>query len=247
MRKPLGFYFNAVSPVDGAPLVVILTKSHNRKTGAMIQSWILRVDQNPLAALDSGADASICGTCPQRPIVGGKCYVAVGRAPMSIWRAYQRGRYINYWAYPDIYSKWAAKAPLRLGAYGDPAVIDINIWKELLEIGYAPGHTGYSHFWAVPWAQEHKALCMASVETAGEAQVAQAMGWRTFRTTPAGGALRKNEFACPASAEEGKRLTCASCMACNGNPHNRDASRAGSVLIQLHGFRVGKAKHANSR
>jgi hypothetical protein len=60
------------SPVDGAPLVAIVTGvssqdlSGNVKTGAMLQTWILRRDISPRAAVDSGADISICGKCKHR-------------------------------------------------------------------------------------------------------------------------------------------------------------------------------------
>lgn len=79
---------------------------------------------------------------------------------------------------------------------------------------------------------------MASVESTEEAAEAQALGWRTFRTTlrPDEGPAR-GEFVCPASAAKGKRLTCRQCAACHGNPHDRDAHLAGNVLIVEHGPR----------
>jgi hypothetical protein len=57
------------SPVDGAPLVAIATgvqESGNIKTGSMLQTWIMRADISPQAAVDSGGDASICGHCKHR-------------------------------------------------------------------------------------------------------------------------------------------------------------------------------------
>ena len=87
------------SPIDGAPLVAVATglrrPSENRKTGPMVQVWILRADLAPSDAVESGADASVCGDCPLRGL-GFKaraCYVNVGQAPQSVWRAYKRGVY----------------------------------------------------------------------------------------------------------------------------------------------------------
>ncbi len=68
MRKPLGYVIQeSTSPIDGSPIVVILTMgSSNRKTGNMCQVWILRADVNPVQAVNTGEDYSICGNCPHR-------------------------------------------------------------------------------------------------------------------------------------------------------------------------------------
>tara|TARA_Y100000310_G_scaffold70704_1_gene66454 strand:+ start:7449 stop:8192 length:744 start_codon:yes stop_codon:yes gene_type:complete len=63
------------SPVDGTPIVLILTglsplaskQSTNRKTGAMVQSYILRQDMAPIVAVMSAMDRAVCGDCPLRP------------------------------------------------------------------------------------------------------------------------------------------------------------------------------------
>lgn len=58
------------SPIDGAPLVAIVTgvrdTSGNVKTGAMLQTWIMRKDISPQEAVDTGGDRSICGDCGHR-------------------------------------------------------------------------------------------------------------------------------------------------------------------------------------
>jgi len=44
-----------LSPIDNNPFVVIMTmKTTNRKTGDMIQVWILREDVNPVEAIATG-------------------------------------------------------------------------------------------------------------------------------------------------------------------------------------------------
>ena len=97
MHKHNGYILQrGVSPIDGKPFVVIMTMStSNRKTGDMIQVWILRDDVNPVAAVATGDDITICGDCPHRKQSDGtrSCYVNVGQAPNSIWKAYKRGSY----------------------------------------------------------------------------------------------------------------------------------------------------------
>ena len=227
--KPKGFYVEFNSVADGAPLVGVLTGSHNRKTGDMVQFWILDRRQDPVSAVRAAEDGAICGECPQRHSLGGGCYVVVGRAPLAVWRAWKRGVYQRFQD-ANAYEAWRGARPVRLGAYGDPAFVPHRILEDIVD--NATGWTAYTHQWAAPWAQHHKRYCMASVESRGQAQVAQSMGWRTFRTTSEV-ETRPNEFECPASEEQGKRLTCEECLACNGNPHAR--AKAGNVAIRVHG------------
>lgn len=72
-RKPTGFViYEGPSVLDGAPIVAIaVTASDNRKTGNMVQTYILRRDVHPSEALRTGDDASIRGDCKHRPALGG--------------------------------------------------------------------------------------------------------------------------------------------------------------------------------
>ena len=70
--KPLGYIvYEGPSELDGSPIVVIINKiwaaSKNGKTGALVQSFIIRSDINPVEALKTGDDAAICGHCIHRP------------------------------------------------------------------------------------------------------------------------------------------------------------------------------------
>jgi hypothetical protein len=57
-------------------------------------------------------------------------------------------------------------------------------------------------------------------------------GWRTFRVRSDDDShVYSKEMACPASAEQGKRLTCQDCMACSGGIDSKKAS----VTIVVHG------------
>ena len=100
--------WRGASLIDGAPIVVIATGlaqgSSNSKTGAMVQTYILRADVSPVDAVRTGQDSAICGTCVHRGRddgsgtgrhVGRTCYVNVGQGPRAVWAAWKRGRYAN--------------------------------------------------------------------------------------------------------------------------------------------------------
>ena len=124
--KPLGLVlYQGPSTIDGQPIVAIATlKTANAKTGALIQTWIiLRRHPAPLA-INTGDDASVCGTCPLRGVildgrnVGRACYVQVRNAPYQIWQAYRAGRYPHY--VPREHAKYFRGRKLRLGAMATP-------------------------------------------------------------------------------------------------------------------------------
>lgn len=221
--------YKGPSLLDGAPIVVIATglahSSANRKTGDMIQTYILREDMEPTAAVKLGADSTICGQCPHRGSGNGKertCYVNVGQGPLAVYRAYKRGLY----AVADSVEV-GKKRIVRLGSYGDPAAVPVSIWTQLT--AECVGFTGYTHCWRN--APDLRELCMASADSIDDAKEAQAMGWRTFRVAmPCDNPKLDNEVRCPASAEMGKKLTCSECLACGGAD-----GRKGSVVIQAHG------------
>jgi hypothetical protein len=245
--------YEGPSLLDGAPIVVIATGfkagSTNRKTGEMVQTYILRQDVAPTDAIRSGEDSSICGDCPHRGRVttdsqgqprnvGRTCYVNVGQGPLAVFRAYKAGKYPAAPLQLPVTGRM-----VRLGTYGDPAAVPVQIWQSLLH--GSVGHTGYTHQWRNPAASPLKTLCMASADSASDAIEAHSMGWRTFRVSlnPATDPLDKatlNEALCPASAEAGKKLTCAECKACNGTM----TARRGSIYIPAHG---GFAVMANVR
>jgi len=229
------------SLIDGAPIVALAvglaSKSSNSKTGAMLQTYILCDDVSPTLAVKSGADVSICGNCSKRGDGSGKgreCYVNVGQGPLGVWKAYKRGRYPSAVAstgFPRAaLAGIGAGRIVRLGTYGDPAAVPAGVWRAL--VSRAVGHTGYTHQWRQSWAAPLRDLCMASADTEAEALAARATGWRTFRVAmPYDAPRMPTESICPASAEAGKKLQCAQCLACSGA---RDGRR-GSIVIQAHG------------
>jgi hypothetical protein len=231
MTKPGGYVlYEGPSELDGFPIVVIATMSTaNAKTGDMVQTWILRSDMSPVEASKVGADASICGDCPQRWHLGGACYVNIGQAPGAVYRAYKRG------AYPlgDPATVGEGRK-VRLGAYGDPAAVPATVWRAL--VSRALGHTGYTHQWRHAPLRD---LCMASVDTQAEWEAAQRTGWRTFRVTSPTDLLEPGEIECPSDAR-GK--TCAQCMACDGAPRGNGQV---SIAITVHGPNSSRFKGDN--
>lgn len=224
------------SQIDSAPSMLIATglgkESSNRKTGALIQTWILRADMSPVVAVNSGADSSICGACPHRgEIVDGKnerrsCYVAVWQAPRNIYETANRGVYPRVKG--DNAANLLAGRHIRMGAYGDPAAIPFHVWNRLLS--RAAKGTGYTHQWR-DCDSRFSRHCMASADSAHEAAQAQALGYRTFRVGSKAEALVQGvEVLCPASKAAGKRTTCESCLLCGGTNVN-----AKNVFIPVHG------------
>ena len=236
MNKNGLIVYTGPSAIDGRPIVVILTgldqSSANEKTGALVQSWILRADVEPHQALKTGDDVSVCGQCIHRPILAratgaAPCYVRVGEAPLSIYRAFARGSYPRAQSLEQVKQALAGRQ-LRIGSYGDPAAAPVALWQTLASL--SAGHVGYTHQWqavgfdAAAWAP----LVMASADSADEAAQATAMGMRYFRVS-IGVDKAPMEVTCPASAEGGRKTTCDSCMLCGGTSKN-----ARSVVIADH-------------
>lgn len=220
--------YRGPSLIDGKPIVVIVNGfkgSKNAKTGHLIQSFILREDINPVRALKTGDDYSICGNCEHRPKrvkskrkkgevkIKSPCYVNVPKSVLSVWKAYKRGRYVE--APLPVIAKALTGLKLRIGTYGDGAMAPVHIWQSLTE--FTAGHTGYSHQWAESFfdVQQWAPLVMASVDSVDERHNANALGLRTFRVS-IGVDRRKGEATCPASKEAGNKLTCSACMLCGG-------------------------------
>lgn len=216
-------FYRGPSQIDGAPIMGVATiKSSNRKTGDMIQTWILRSHIDPVAAVQSGRDSSICGDCfhrgsEDRPRT---CYVNVGQAPLSVYRSAKRGIYPRG-SIQDL----PTDKPLRLGAYGDPAAIPIEHWAGVSD---RKVWTGYTHQWRQDFAQPFRRLIMASCDSSAEMFEAAMAGWRSFLVTPAQAAVPDGTIACPSTTHG---TQCAACGLCKGT----SAPNAPSISIPAHG------------
>lgn len=228
---PGSIIYTGPSKLDKQPIfVTAIWGSSNRKTGDMLQTYIMRSDLDPREANKLGEDVSICGGCAlrgtptldpaRRQAEGRVCYVRLDQGVLNVWRAFQRGRYPLADA-ADCADIGRGRF-VRLGTYGDPAAVPTSVWRKLLQ--HAAGHTGYTHN-AAPGG-----LCMTSADNLAQAQAAWAQGQRTFRIIRLATELQRNEVLCPASAEAGFKSTCIKCRLCNG-----DDSAAKSVAIVAHG------------
>ncbi len=237
-NKILGYIaYEGPSEIDGAPIVVIinkiLDKSKNEKTGDVVQSFIIRSDIAPMAALQTGQDAAICGDCGHRPylIKNGQsaeapCYVQVGKSVQSVYHAYKRGRYTK--ADAATIARALAGKIVRLGTYGDPAAAPVQMWAQITR--YAAGHVGYTHQWDRPGfnVDAWSPLVMASADNIDQAAKANLIGMRVFRVS-VGVDVQAGEISCPASAEAGRRSTCAKCNLCAGT-----SKKARDIVIADH-------------
>ena len=250
--SPIGeVFYHGPSVIDGKPIVGLLSlrPSVNRKLGSwLLQTWILLRNVTPLKGQQTGRDKSICGECLFRPTLRREareagdeptttqpCYVTTYRAPGAVWRAWKAGRYSKS---PQTIPRWAV---LRAGSYGDPAAIPYDVWAKLIKRmprrlnaqgRQLPVAVGYTQRWRT-CDPRFKSFCMASVTTPMDALLAQVAGWRTYRSRRKEESLLPMEFACPASKEEGYRLTCENCMACYGSIPGR-AKQPASPAIKEH-------------
>jgi hypothetical protein len=212
--KPSGYVLSLRNSV-----VAILTgfvPSENPKTGDMLQAWILNADVDPVTAVKTGANEKVCGNCPLK---GLPCYVSKFQAPLSVYKKFKAG------GYPEIDWSQVNGRKVRLGAYGDPAYVDVGICHELTS--RSSGWTGYTHQWQ--WAVQLKPYVMASVESVADQCEAVAAGWRSFRIRKPGQPKLVDEVVCPASDEAGNKTTCERCPFCCGR-----SNRGKSVVIYAH-------------
>jgi hypothetical protein len=224
MKTNTGYILHETKKV----VIIATTKTSNRKTGNMVQLWILNRDESPLDSIKSGSDANVCFNCPARGINGKQrtCYVDLGRAPMAIWRKYARHGYA-FLPTSDYASVFGGRK-VRFGAYGEPILIPLSIMEAIKS--YSIGHTGYTHQWRKPSVQGYRASLMASCDSVAEQLQATAMGWRTFRARASYEPLIAGEISCPASDEAGKKSTCEKCRLCDGSRTN-DARKNISIIV----------------
>lgn len=238
--------YRGPSLLDGKPIVVIaILSGRNKKTGRVVQTYIMRADIDPRLASKTGEDFSICGACPHRGVPsfdpekaqaeGRSCYVLLGQGPLIAYRGLLSGLYPTVAGHNAIAAIGAGHM-VRLGTYGDPAAVPSYIWESLLS--QAIGHTAYSHQSGLASAAFDPARMMASADSLAEAQAAWSKGHRTFRIVASVADIVKGkEILCPASAEAGKKTQCAECKLCGGA-----GTKAKSIAIPAHGAGAGHIK-----
>lgn len=236
MKKPAikrGIIYQGPSLLGkGEEIVVIaINNSKNAKTGGMLQTYIINVDEPPVMAMKSDSGQAICGNCKHR---GTSCYVRVEQAPTNMYKAFLRGNYPKLTEQETV--NMFSDQHVRMGTYGDPAAINGYQWRLWLQ--NAKGNTGYTHQWRTT---DLKDLCMASTDTNEEYYEAKTLGWRCFNV------MNSNQeqpvgkyFICPASEAMGKKVQCHDCMACNGT----QSGAKSDILIEVHGvsYKVNRFK-----
>jgi hypothetical protein len=247
--------YEGKSLIDGAEIVVIVTGlatgSDNSKTGDMLQTWILRIDTDPITANRTGLDYSICGDCKLRGIADPdkskgyaakrSCYVNIGQAPQRVWDCYTTGNsYENISGDFEEIAKISTDRQVRLGSYGDPMAVPRVVWMALLK--FSSGNTGYSHQF-----NPDSEFLMISADTEAEARKAWDKKQRTFRSVESvEDIIKDKEILCPASKEAGEikaikkgvdpakyedfLTTCEKCQLCRGSN-----LLAKNVAIVIHG------------
>jgi len=234
MTKPNGYVlWRGLSPINHQPIVAVLTiTSANRKTGNMAQVWILCETGDPVDNVQDGGDIAICGNCPHRTNAMGQrsCYVNVGQAPLSVYRAYKAARYPDA---TDTQSEARSDAlqaitgrPIRWGAYGDPGLLPHSLVRAFNRV--ASHHTGYTHQWR-SYADGYQGVFVASCDGVLDHSEAKSRGWQTF-TVVSKHVTPDYAKQCPATVE-GSQAQCATCKLCDGtradifvHAHGRGAS-----------------------
>lgn len=220
--------YRGASLFNGREIAVVLTglttPSANRKTGVMIQSWILDTSSIPTEAVKTGTDASICGDCPLR---GKTCYVNLVGVN-GIWRGLDSLPVVtdSTLGYIRRYSGLG----LRLGAYGDPAMVPLDVWKPLIEsVRFS---LGYTHQWRT-CDQEWRNYCQASVESVEDMQEANRMGWSTYRVRMKGDPKQPGETVCINQTDP--YIKCSTCQLCSGKKN---------IVADVHGtaFKINNFK-----
>jgi hypothetical protein len=251
--------YRGPSMYNAKPIVAVLTRSSNRKTGTsknnMVQLWILSDETNPIEASRNGVDVSICGKCPHmgKPnpdknkgwANGRICYVNLIHGPSAVYKGLERGIYTE--ANHENVRGFLSGNMLRLGAYGDPAALPVALIDLL--VSYSQGHTGYSHVHNMLWegyegySSNVYKNSMYSADNKRDAITAHSKGYRTFRVIPVQvwkekqkGELLSNEIICPATPEGGNKSTCVNCGLCNGMHSNG----AKNIAVVAHGSAKNK-------
>ena len=231
-------------------IVGLVKPSTNRKTGAMLQSYIILRDMNPLEAIRLEKDSAICGNCPLRPSKNNICYLDHSKETGQIYRSLKRGNYphldefdyeggnliLDYISQNKRHPKGGFN--LRVGSYGDPIFTDRKTWEPLFNA--CKRWTGYTHQafledgsenpLALPW----KGKLMASVQDVNGYLAAQLHGWPTFRLKSPEDPLFKGEIICPFDETNPQLVKCNWCLKCHGSGLN--------IAVDIHG--VG-FKHKN--
>lgn len=159
--------YDGPSQLTSEPILVIVTgflrPSRNEKTGErLLQSFIIMRDVDPIDAVHTGADEGICGSCIHRGVrtesgsyEGRSCYVNVAKSVTNVYEAWRNGSYPLV-AFEKISPLLASAGRLglglRMGTYGDPVAVPVEIWREALGVGGGRLQVPQAHVTRPEWA-----------------------------------------------------------------------------------------------
>jgi len=232
-------FYDGPSEIDGSPIVGIVsglvTRSRNRKTGDLFQTWIMPRDVKPNDAVKSGGDVSVCGDCPLRPtlhrhkpIEDWPCYVKTFQGPRSVWEA---TRDLSVASLEELVNTPNRRTGIRFGAWGDPTAIPLLDWRVLLRVMHRSidhAHSpGYTHQWRTcdPAWSGH---VMASVHSPAEREQAKGRGFRTFRIIGSASEVGQGEILCPNTTHG---VQCVDCGLCDGSTGDDDRRKDIAIVV----------------
>lgn len=206
VKRPTGAY------VEYATFYLVFTAlngSSNRKTGDMVQTYLL--DKSRLTSEKSVFGAK-CQACPMVR----ECYVS--RDKLSVRRSlvltlegerrtYEKRELVD--VLPLLQGRL-----IRLGTYGDPSAIPLS--DLALICSAAKGHTGYTHFWREV-DEGYSAYLMASCETLADELLSNALGYRAFRVLLDAHNVHETSDKSVQCLNASVGLTCAECLLCSGS------------------------------
>jgi hypothetical protein len=201
-----------------AALTGMAKPSKNPKTGDLLQLAILPTKLTVTDSIRLKSDRPQCGNCPLAAHTPGpnSCYVnpvayqSVQKVTESMW--------VHHW--PKLPDKG-----IRLGSYGDPARLPLELLKQLTRDRLS---VGYTHQWKT-CRPSYSRYCMASIDHTGGRLEAKAKGYRTFRILGPEDQLEQGEVLCP-NYTHGTQ--CADCGLCNGA---REGDKRKDIAIPVHG------------
>jgi len=220
---------------------VLKTKpSDNSKLGFgfVVHTYHWSVDQISTGVFTN--DSHNCMDCPysynQNGGKTGGCYTHVGMQGQGLrsmlkrlHRLFGEGKIESF--NKDLFDKFlalsATASPVltRLGVYGEPITLPLNVMGELVRVSRS--HTGYTHQWNKDTAGAYSKYLMASTHNTFETSIAESFGYRAFQSSKK---MDAKMPVCPASKEMNYKLTCIQCKACDGKATNKTKS----IFIHKH-------------
>lgn len=222
MKKYLGSFTIEKSLFNGENMYVAINyDSRNDKTGNVNQLSFIPVNMFTDTGFNKQSDNAVC---PKECFFkdSNACYVNLAYAPRAIVKSIKSDKYQNKLNYQKLSTN-----VLRIGAYGDCSSLPYEFIEKIIKSA-KQGYLNYTHGWK-NCDTRFSNIAMASVESIEDKQLANSLGYRTFRVRPINGEILNDELLCP--NEKNDFITCKMCMKCNGN----NGKSKKNIVITRHG------------